>query len=103
MAGVSFHIAYDLADPERPAFYPFAAVELVDELLLIPLERETRGADAEDSIALLRHAFANTGNTGIDSNASNDNNAGNTVITHIASNTRIATNAVYAGIASIPN
>ena len=103
VAGVSFHIAYDLADPERPAFYPFAAGELVDELLLIPLERETRGADAEASIALLRHAFANTGNTGIDSIDSNDSNASNAVITNIATNTRIVGNAGYAGIASIPN
>lgn len=103
VAGVSFHIAYVLADPQRPAFYPFAAVELVDELLLIPLERETRADDADDSIALLRRAFANTSITGIDSNTSNDNNASNAVITNIATNTRIANNAGYAGIASIPN
>ncbi len=59
VVGVSFHIAYDLADPERPGFYPFAAVELVNELLLIPLDRETRIAAAEDAVALLRDALTN--------------------------------------------
>ena len=97
IAGVSFHIAIDDADPERPAYYPFAAVDLWDELAFIPLPRETDPAAAADSIELLRAAFTSQ-NTGITCIASNDSNTGNTVIAVNTGNVGITR---YAGITGI--
>lgn len=97
IAGVSFHVAVDKADPERPAYYPFAALDLSDELRFVPLPRETDAASAADAIALLRAAFPAvnagiTGNDSISSIASNTGNAGN------AGNTGNDSVTGYAGI-----
>lgn len=55
--GSSFHLAIDQVDLERIVYYPYAAIETVDELVLIPMGRETRLGAAEDSLRDLRNAF----------------------------------------------
>ncbi|MGE3449607.1 MAG: hypothetical protein AB7H92_18725 [Microbacteriaceae bacterium] len=97
IVGVSFHLAVDEADPERTAYYPFAAVDLWEELAFIPLPRETDPAAAAASIELLRAAFAprNAVITSIARNASNTGKAGIGVNTGNVGITR------YAGITGI--
>lgn len=57
IVGASFHLAIDLANPEHPWYYPFAALEYGRELLLIPLDSERRPDAAEHALNLLRDAF----------------------------------------------
>ncbi|MEO5536044.1 MAG: hypothetical protein ABIR17_13045 [Pseudolysinimonas sp.] len=97
IAGVSFHVAVDEADPQRPAYYPFAAVDLWHELVFIPLPRETDPAAAGDAITLLRAALP-PGNAVIAGIARNDSNTGNTCNTVNAGNVGITR---YAGITVI--
>lgn len=100
IVGVSFHVAIDEADPERPAYYPFAAVDLWDEFRFVPLPREVDAASAAEAIALLRAAFAaaNAVITGNDSKASNAGKNSNAVN---ACNTGNDSVTGYAGITGI--